>query len=272
VLTASKNGAVYLSGSRQITIPDGKLFENVQDVNIYPGFNFEGYPNRDSLVYAKAYGLTDAKTFMRGTLRYKGFSDVLNAFLKLGLLTDVPDPRLEPGTPPVSWREIIRGLVPDAPAFDLLDGVLRRCGLVKPGKEVAARRVGAAFRWLKLTSDEEKVPKAGNLLDALCVVLQDRLKYKPGERDLVVLRHSFKIKERDATAEHEQHSTLVMYGDEHSSAMAKTVGTPAAIAAKLLVDGAIIRRGVVAPLSQDIYLPILNRLRQAGIEWQDTYE
>lgn len=36
-----------------------------------PGFNLVGYPNRDSTVFAGAYGIErDCQTLIRGTLRY----------------------------------------------------------------------------------------------------------------------------------------------------------------------------------------------------------
>ena len=61
-------------------------------------------------------------------------------------------------------------------------------------------------------------------------------------------------------------SRLVAYGDEKYSAMARLVGTPAAIATKLILDQHVIRTGVITPLTPDIYSPMLAALEQAGIE------
>lgn len=51
----------------------GTIFNNVVDVDIFKGFNFEGLPNRDSLKYIDLYGLNANRmqTMFRGTLRYK---------------------------------------------------------------------------------------------------------------------------------------------------------------------------------------------------------
>ncbi len=38
-----------------------------------PGFNLEGFPNRDSTKYAQPYGIESAHTLIRGTLRFKVF-------------------------------------------------------------------------------------------------------------------------------------------------------------------------------------------------------
>lgn len=38
-----------------------------------PGFNLEGFPNRDSTKYAQPYGIESAHTLIRGTLRFRVF-------------------------------------------------------------------------------------------------------------------------------------------------------------------------------------------------------
>lgn len=52
--------------------------------------------------------------------------------------------------------------------------------------------------------------------------------------------------------------------------MAVTVGFPVAIAAKMILDGEIQRRGVVMPFTQDIYRPMLQRLRAEGLTATET--
>ena len=71
VLLAALNAARYRQNGKLIEIPGENLLQNAQAVPIYPGFNFEGLPNRDSLKYEKAYGLDGISTMFRGTLRYK---------------------------------------------------------------------------------------------------------------------------------------------------------------------------------------------------------
>ncbi len=48
--------------------------------------------------------------------------------------------------------------------------------------------------------------------------------------------------------------------------MAKTVGLPLGIAAKLLIEGKIKQRGVVIPTAKEIYEPVLGELKAMGIE------
>lgn len=74
-----------------------------------------------------------------------------------------------------------------------------------------------------------------------------------------------------------------------ATAMSRTVGIPCAIAAQLILDGTsalsvslthtvlgkITRKGVFAPLTSDIYLPLIAELEKEGIsckeELVDTY-
>ena len=49
--------------------------------------------------------------------------------------------------------------------------------------------------------------------------------------------------------------------------MAKTVGLPVAIAAKLILNGAIQSTGVKIPTAKDIYAPVLEELREHGINF-----
>ena len=48
-----------------------------------------GYANRNSLQYIETYGLEGIDTMLRGTIRYKGYCEVVDAFRKLGLLDKV---------------------------------------------------------------------------------------------------------------------------------------------------------------------------------------
>lgn len=61
---------------------------------------------------------------------------------------------------------------------------------------------------------------------------------------------------------------FVVYGTPANrgghSAMALTVGYPAAIATKMILDGEIQERGVVLPFAPDVFMTMLSRLRAEG--------
>ena len=78
-LGAVTRDAKYLKHGEEIYIPPGMLMDhsNVQEINFLPGFNLEGYFNRDSTQYVFAYGIPTAHTVQRGTLRYKVCEEIL---------------------------------------------------------------------------------------------------------------------------------------------------------------------------------------------------
>lgn len=93
------------------------------------------------------------------------------------------------------------------------------------------------------------------------------------ERDLVILRHEIIVRWNDGRRE-EKGINFVVYGQPANqgghSAMAVTVGFPAAIATKMVLDGEIQQKGVVLPFSPDIYLTMLSRLQSEGLKASET--
>lgn len=72
VLLAAQNSAKYLENGEIKEIRGNDLLKSAKEVtNVHPILMFEGIANRDSLKYKKLYGLTEATTMFRGTLRYK---------------------------------------------------------------------------------------------------------------------------------------------------------------------------------------------------------
>jgi alpha-aminoadipic semialdehyde synthase len=65
--------AKYLKDGKAVTVdPNGGLLDSVESMDFLPGFHLEGYPNRDSTIYGELYGIREAHTLLRGTLRYSG--------------------------------------------------------------------------------------------------------------------------------------------------------------------------------------------------------
>ncbi|XP_018335117.1 alpha-aminoadipic semialdehyde synthase, mitochondrial-like [Agrilus planipennis] len=112
--------------------------------------------------------------------------------------------------------------------------------------------------------------KLGFSVSSIFIKTKNILLSEKDERDLVILRHDIGIVWPDNRKE-VKGINLVVYGDasEHS-AMAKTVGYPAAIATRMILDGEIQQRGVILPFATDIYEPILSRLRAEGIISTET--
>ena len=62
-------------------------------------------------------------------------------------------------------------------------------------------------------------------------------------------------------------TTLIDHGDPHGhSSIAKLVGTPCGIAAKLVLDGTIEEKGIVSPVTWRTAEPLLEGLKEYGIQ------
>jgi saccharopine dehydrogenase (NADP+, L-glutamate forming) len=65
-------------------------------------------------------------------------------------------------------------------------------------------------------------------------------------------------------------SSLVVKGEDSlRTAMAKTVGLPLGIAAKLILNDTIKTRGVHIPIQKEIYEPVLKELENFGVIFKE---
>jgi saccharopine dehydrogenase-like NADP-dependent oxidoreductase len=126
------------------------------------------------------------------------------------------------------------------------------------------------LHWLGLLSRRHIGRETASPLDILGDIMLEKLSYKAGERDMVVLFHEFK-----AWFETDNHyerltSTLVDFGVRYGdTSMSRTVSLPAAIAARLMLEGRIPQRGVVRPVHPEIYNPVLDELAELNIVCRD---
>uniref|UniRef100_T1IMQ8 Uncharacterized protein n=1 Tax=Strigamia maritima TaxID=126957 RepID=T1IMQ8_STRMM len=262
VLMAALNSAVYKKDGKKIEVPgEGGLLEHPFDVDFFPAFNLECFPNRDSLIYSELYKIPEANTVLRGTLRYKvGFATAMKSFVQLGLLSVKPHPALHPKGPDITWKKLMCQLLnihDDNLFLDNLKAIL----LERLNKDMEKFN---SISELGLMSDD-LISKKNTPLDTLCHYLANRLAFEPLENDIVVLHTEIGIVWPDQRREI-RNIDLVCYGDSKGySAMAKTVGFPSGIVAKMLLDGEIQQKGAIIPLTPDLYSPLLKRLKQEGI-------
>jgi saccharopine dehydrogenase (NADP+, L-glutamate forming) len=258
VLLASKNSARFLKDGRVVTIPAEDLFARPEVIPV-PGLGaFEGYPNRDSVSYKDVYGISEAATVMRGTLRYPGWCETLRKMVQLGLLEDGPKDRT--GS---TFLGLMRELAQAEPGADVEAAVAARLAL-GPGSAVMA-----AMAWLGLFGETPLPAEKGSALDNLAALMIEKLRYEEGERDMIVLQHEFLVR-TEAGRNERITSTLIDYGvPGGDSSMSRTVGLPAAIATRLVLEGKIRLTGVQVPVHPEIYGPILDELGALGIRFEE---
>jgi len=241
VVMAGQSTARYLDNGEYKYIPYQQLFKTITRVAV-PGYgDFEGYANRDSLKYLETYGLHDVRTMLRGTLRNKGFCSAWNVLVQLGCCDDTYEME---NVSSMTHSDFMRSFVD-----------------IKDASDEDMKRLN----WSGLFSDEKVGLQKGTPAQILEHILNKKWKLNPDDKDLVVMWHRFKYDSKIIEA------TLVAKGSNSvDTAMAKTVGLPLGIAAKLVIQGKIKQKGVVIPTSKEFYEPILEELRAFDIELKET--
>lgn len=249
VLLAGKNSAKYLKNGRVIDIPGGTLFDNHWPMKIDKLY-LEAYPNRDSIPYKDIYGLKEADTVFRGTLRYPGWCKTMKCISDLGLLDDSVELNA------TTYSDMI---------YELTDGSEIHEYLDIPEVSDPVERM----EWLGLLSDEVIPSDVSSPIDILVHRMLEKMSYREGEKDMIVLHHIFKAEYPSGTKTIT--STLIdkgIYGIETS--MARTVGLPAAIATEMILSGRITGSGVHIPIEKEVYEPILEKLQDEGIAFNEV--
>ena len=258
VLLASKSSARYLWNGREISLAPENLFDEPASIALKGLGTFEGYPNRDSLSYLGLYGLSRVKTLLRGTLRYSGWCRTFKRVNDLNLLDEV-----EEDFAGNTLREFLARKMGLAPSQDPAAEFQRRF----PGSEDA--EVLGRLKWLGLTGDRPVPAGVNSGLQAMTALMAERLRYEPGERDMIVLRHELGAAHPDGKKE-KIISTLIDFGRPGGdSAMSRTVGLPAAVCARLILENKIKDRGVIIPTLPDIYQPVLGELERFGLRFRE---
>lgn len=257
VLLALRNAARYYKDGKVVDIESKDLMATAKPYFIYPGYAFVAYPNRDSTPYKERYNIPEAKTIIRGTLRYQGFPEFIKVLVDMGFLSDSTASYLDK---PITWKEATQQILAAKSASENdLESAIKSKATFNSSEEET--RILAGLKWVGIFSDEKIIPR-GNPLDTLCATLEKKMQFEEGERDFVMLQHKFEIEHKDGRKE-TRTSTLCEYGDPKGySAMAKTVGVPCGVAVKQVLDGTISEKGVLAPMSSKINNPIMKELKE----------
>jgi saccharopine dehydrogenase (NADP+, L-glutamate forming) len=267
VVMAGRNDARYLKNGKEVFVSGADLFGHRWPLRVADGYEFEAYPNRNSLPYIELYGLAGVKTMLRGTLRSFGWCATLKAIADLGVLKDDAVRANIDSLTPNAW---LRGFVPGN--GNLRSDVAAKLG-IKESDPVLER-----FVWLGLFDERPIGLQQGSNLDILAKQLLDRMTFKPRERDMVVLHHEFEAEypaPRPQTPNYKPESerifsTLIAFGEPGGdSAMARTVSLPAAIVVRMILQGELRLTGVQIPVVPEIYEPVLTELTRLGIECKE---
>lgn len=257
VVLAGRNDARYLEKGHVVDVPNERLFATHYVTWVEGLGDFEAYPNRNALPYIERYGIPEVHTMYRGTLRNLGWCDTMQKLNQLGYFSLEERDDLSGKT----FRQVMADLIDRETTADLEENLARQLN-VAPNACVMM-----TLEWLGLLEDEP-VPEKTTLLDVLAHRMLEKMPYRDGERDMVVLAHEFVAAYGDR--EESISSTLIEFGaSDGTTAMAHTVGTPAAVGARMILEGRIDLAGVHIPVLPEIYQPILDELERLGIVFEE---
>ncbi len=251
VVMAGSTGAVYKEGGKTIYLPYPEIFKNENNLIEVPGLtSLAWYANRDSLSYIDTYQLHDATTFIRATLRYPSFCRGWQKIIQLDI-TNKND----------------HNEIKDCITFE--DWLTLKKEKLEPKyiKEIFTSEFIEQINFLM--SGSKKIHfSISNSAVLLQHLLERNLEMKPDDKDMIVMLHEI---EYSINKKHKQITCcLVIKGtDEAHTAMARTVGLPLAIAAKLILENKIKLAGLYIPVLPQIYEPVLKELEFNGIKFRE---
>lgn len=240
IVTAGKNGARYLENGKIIELPYADLFDARRTVDI-PGLGpYAWYPNRDSVSYKELYQLDSVQELIRTTLRHPDFCAIWSLLVTHGLTDETELINTES----IKYK-------------DYFNEKINQSGLMSLKSINQLSYIGAfseSFINLGMASPA----------DILQHLMERTLALKEGDRDMVIMLHEINYIQ-DAASRKLRASLIIKGDDQVDTAMAKTVGLPLAIAAKLVLNGTILKRGVRIPVDKEIYFPVMRELEKNGI-------
>lgn len=260
IVMAGISGATYKEKSKVKELTYEQLFDHTKTIQV-PGLGkLAFYPNRDSLGYMQAYKLEDLATFMRATLRFPDFCEGWNALIKLGLTDD----RHKIATDKLTYTEWASHAVKDGTGAPE-ENIAQFLGVSTKSKVIRQ------LKFLGLLSTE--VINLGEQTNAgvLQFLVENKLKMEPADKDMIVMMHEIEFERRSMATR--MHSYMIVQGEDSiHTAMAKTVGLPLGIMAKMILQDKITLTGLQIPVMPEVYNPVLKELEEYDIRFEESFE
>ncbi|HLY68463.1 MAG TPA: saccharopine dehydrogenase C-terminal domain-containing protein [Puia sp.] len=242
VVMAGASGAYYKENGVVKHIGYENLFDHCEIIEIDGIGKLAYYPNRNSLNYIDLYTLDNPDTFIRTTLRYPAFCKGWGPLVAAGLTDDKKNINSEKLTYE-DWSKPINAYV------------------TEKNKKLLS--------YLGLFDDAPVLSSAKTSADVLQHLLETKLAMQPHDRDMIVMVHEL-VYELNNTPQTLKSSLIVLGENNLKTAMAKTVGLPLGIAAKLILQEKINLTGIHIPILPVIYEPVLQELAIHGIVFKET--
>jgi saccharopine dehydrogenase (NADP+, L-glutamate forming) len=260
VVMAGNNEGNYLRHGKNVFVPTADLFKNPLSVDFPKIGKLEIYPNRDSMPYIDLYGIPETKTMMRGTFRYPGWCESIDAIKALKLISsDTYD------FTGMSYADMMAMLIGAASNQDIKQKVAKYLNISEDAHAINA------MEWLGLFENKPMNRQSDSAFEITSDLMIDKMELGKEERDMVVMQHVFLASYADGKKEVIK-SSMLDYGTlSTNTAVARTVALPAAVGVEMILAGEISVKGVHIPVIPEIYNPILDRLENMDIKMIEEY-
>jgi len=259
VVLAGRNSALYIRNGEKVFIEPVDLFKDRFRYN-FPGIgDLEVYPNRDSISYIDIYRIPEAVTMYRGTFRYEGWCETLDAMKSLNMIDDT-----QKHYSGKTYAEFLAECAGTGTA-DLKSSVASRLGISESSIPIKS------LEFLGFFSDEILNYDRTTPFDITSDRMISRMPLSVNERDMVIMQHIFLASYPDGKKEVIKSSMLDFGSPATNTAVARTVALPASIAVKMILEKKINLKGVYRPVVSEIYNPVIDELKILGIEMKEEY-
>jgi saccharopine dehydrogenase-like NADP-dependent oxidoreductase len=260
VVMAGNNDGKYLRHGKIVEIPTEDLFKNPLSVDFPQVGTLEIYPNRDSLPYIDLYGIPETKTMMRGTFRYKGWCESIDAMKALKLITS--DTYDFTGK---TYAEMVSMLMGEGNPENIRE---RTASFLKIPVDSHPMK---AMEWLGLFDSTPMNRQKDTPFEITSDLMINKMELGCDERDMVAMQHVFLASYPNGTKEVIRSSMLDFGTPNTDTAVARTVALPAAVGVEMILSGKISEKGVHIPVIPNIYNPILDKLEEMDIKMVEEY-
>ena len=251
IVDAGKAGAVYLEKGKTEVIDYSDIFRNSTDVFVEGLGVLCSYPNRDSLTYIDTYGLNNVSTFKRTTLRYPIYCKAWQEIIELKLTDDT-----------ISYDTT------DTTVSILFERHLKQTNLIYKYDSIKDDEIKNCLDYFFKENHLSLNAGKSSIASILQQVLEDKLRLCLHDKDMIVMQHEITYRINGVTKS--VISNLIVEGEnDKMTAMAKTVGLPLGIAAKLILEGKIKNTGLNIPIDATIYEPVLHELESFYIKFKE---
>ncbi len=260
VVMAGNNDGKYLRYGKVVDVPTENLFKNPLKVDFDKVGMLEVYPNRDSISYIDIYGIPETKTMMRGTFRFKGWCESIDAMKQLRLISyDKFD------MTGMTYAQFMAHQIGAADASDIKTKV---ADFLKLDVDALAM---TAIEWLGLFDDKAMDRGVDSPFEVTSDLMISKMELGMNERDMVVMQHTFLASYPDGSKEVIRSRMLDFGTPATDTSVARTVALPAAIGVEMILKGEISVKGVFRPVIPEIYNPVLDELEKLDIRMEEEY-